>query len=106
MSFTTGGLFYQESVKLAGLYPDYRDWSRVKDVALSENLLQTRTESTARRLLPEITARLSRLTDIQLKLFADGSRSEQNYLLWLALCKRYSFIREFAVEILREKFFL
>jgi hypothetical protein len=34
----------------------------------------------------------------------DGTRSEHNYLLWLATCKRYSFIQEFAIEVLREKF--
>ena len=104
MSFTTGGLFYQESVNLTNLYFDKRNWSEVKEIALSDNLLQSRTKSTAQRILRETTSRLTLLTSNQLQLLADGSRSEQNYLLWLAACKRYSFIQEFAIEILREKF--
>ena len=94
MSFTTGGLFYQESVNLTNLYLDKRSWPEVKETALSDNLLQSRTKSTAQRILREITSRLSLLTDEQLQLLADGTRSEQNYLLWLAACKRYSFIQE------------
>ncbi len=104
MSFTTGGLFYQESVALAGIYLKANDWPAVKAAALSGNLLQARTKSTAQRLLREISARLMSLTTGQLQLLAEGSRSEQNYLLWLAVCKRYSFIKDFATEILREKF--
>jgi len=104
MSFTTGGLFYQESVTLTNLFFDKKSWSEVKETALSDNLLQSRTKSTAQRLLREITSRLSLLTNDQLQLLAEGTRSEQNYLLWLAVCKRYSFIQEFAIEVLREKF--
>jgi hypothetical protein len=104
MSFTTGGLFYQESVTLAELYLKIKSWTEVKKIALAENLLQTRTQSTAQRLASEITARLVRLTNGQLQLLATGSRSEQNYLLWLATCKRYAFISDFAREVLREKF--
>ena len=104
MSFTTGGLFYQESVNLTNLYLDKRNWQEVKETALFDNLLQARTKSTAQRILRETTLRLTLLTDSQLQLLADGTRSEQNYILWLAVCKRYTFIQEFAIEVLREKF--
>ncbi len=104
MSFTTGGLFYQESVSLTNLYLKIKNWPEVKETALANNLLQARTQSTAKRVLQEITSRLALLTDSQLKLLATGTRLEQNYLLWLAVCKRYAFIREFALEVLREKF--
>ncbi|RLB70496.1 MAG: DUF1819 domain-containing protein, partial [Deltaproteobacteria bacterium] len=100
MSFTTGGLFYQESVSLTNLYLKIKNWPEVKETALANNLLQARTQSTAKRVLQEITSRLALLTDSQLKLLATGTRLEQNYLLWLAVCKRYAFIREFALEVL------
>jgi hypothetical protein len=29
---------------------------------------------------------------------------EQKQLLWLAVCKRYAYIREFSVEVLNEKY--
>ncbi len=104
MSFTTGGLFYQESVKLTNLYLNKKNWPKVKEAALSNNLLQARTKSTTQRILREITARLILLTNDQLQLLADGTHAEQNHLLWLGVCKRYSFIQDFAVEVLREKF--
>lgn len=44
------------------------------------------------------------LTPLQLHLIVTGSRSEQQYLIWLAICKKHLFIREFAVEVIREKF--
>jgi hypothetical protein len=34
----------------------------------------------------------------------DGSRQEQNQILWLAVCKHYRIIYEFAIEVIREKF--
>ncbi len=44
------------------------------------------------------------LTPDQLDLLAEGSLEEQKQLLWVAICKRYLFVREFAVEVIREKF--
>jgi hypothetical protein len=34
----------------------------------------------------------------------EGTHAEQNYLLWLAICKRYRFIYLFATEVLHERF--
>ncbi|MCK4379078.1 MAG: DUF1819 family protein [Deltaproteobacteria bacterium] len=104
MSFTTGGLFYGESIKVAELYLDVRDWKKVKKRVLADNLLQTRTSSSAARIFREISSRITLLTEAQLNLLSGSARPEQNYLLWLAVCKRYSFIREFAIEVLRERF--
>jgi len=104
MSFTTGGLFYGESIKVAELYLDVQDWKNVAKRVLADNLLQARTSSSAVRIYREISARISLLTEGQLQFLAAATRPEQNYLLWLAVCKRYVFIREFAVEVLREKF--
>ena len=104
MSFTAGTLLYHESVKLAELYRDLQDWQIVKQRALDENLLQARTQSPAKRVCREVISRLKFLTDNERDLLLAGTRQEQNYLLWLAICKRYRFIRDFAVEVLREKY--
>jgi len=104
MSFTTGGLFYAESLNVVELYLGIRDWHETKSRILAENLLQSRTSGSAQRVCHEIISRLSLLTEDQLDFFAEASRREQNYLLWLAVCKRYALIREFAIEVLREKF--
>lgn len=104
MSFTTGGLFFNESLVVAELYNDIHEWQETRDKVLSENLLQARTESSAKRRAREICSRLKLLTEDQLQLLISGSPQEQQYLLWIAVCKRYSFIREFMVEVVREKY--
>jgi hypothetical protein len=102
MSFTTGGLFYTESLSLLDLYQG--DWVRVYAQALEKNTLQTRVESTAKRVLREIIGRLKTLTDEELELLGVGSAGEQKYLLWLGVCRRYVFIHEFASEVIRERY--
>jgi hypothetical protein len=104
MTFATGGLLYRESLVVAGLYGELGEWDAVKDRILSANLLQIRTPSGARRIYQEVSLRLMRLAPGEMALFLRGSRQEQCYLLWLAVCKRYRFVHDFAVEVLREKF--
>ncbi|MBF0105034.1 MAG: DUF1819 family protein [Deltaproteobacteria bacterium] len=104
MSFTTGGLFYNESVKIAVLYLKIKDWAEVRDEVLFINLLQQRTENAAIRMCREIISRLKLLTDEQIGILVDGNRQDQQYMLWVSVCRRYRFIYEFAVEVVREKF--
>lgn len=104
MSFTTGGLFHRESVKLAVLYLDLGDWNSLRDKVVSENLLQTRTLNTLKRVCREVISRLRTLSPGELEFLVEGSHQEQAYLLWLAVCRRYRFIADFAVEVLRERY--
>lgn len=102
-SFTTGGLLYQESVKFAALFIELGNWNLVRDVAVEQNLLQSRTVKSSVRLGQEICSRLKTLREKELNLLVDGTVKDKGYILWLALCRRYKFIRDFAVEVLREK---
>src|SRR5687767_6629690 len=104
LSFTASGLAISESVTIAGIYMTYKDWEQTKTAIKQGNLLQSRTNSRTVRLTREIIQRLSLLSYDQIELLAEGNRSEQKYLLWLAVCKTYSLIKEFAVEVLHEKF--
>jgi hypothetical protein len=70
----------------------------------SDNLLQVRTASAALRISKEIVSRLELLTISELECIVDGSIRERSYLLWSATCRRYDFLRDFAVEVLREYF--
>ena len=47
---------------------------------------------------------MQELTQAQIELLVNGSRIDQNLLLWLASCKRYQFLAEFAREVLHDKF--
>ena len=105
MSFTTGGLFHHESVNLAVLYLDSKDWNAVRKKVLAENLLQTRTLSTLKRVCREVISRLKTLDAGELELLVATNPREQGYLLWLAVCRRYGFIADFAVEVMRERYF-
>lgn len=104
MSFTTGSLFHRESVQLAALYLDLGDWNAVRDKVITDNLLQTRTLNTLKRVCREVISRLKTLSQGELELIVDGYHQEQGYLLWLAVCRRYSFIADFAAEVLRERY--
>lgn len=102
MSFSTGGLFLRESVEVASLYQSSDGWVQVKQQARLGNTLQTRTTASSTRAIREVVLRLQTLSPAELDLLLDGSPQEQSQLLWVAICRTYPFIREFALEILRE----
>lgn len=103
-SFTTGSLFHRESVKLAALYLELGDWNAVRDKVISNNLLQTRTLNTLKRVCREVISRLKTLSIEELDFLVEANPQEQGYLLWLATCRRYRFIADFAIEVLRERY--
>ena len=104
MSFSTGGLFSRESVTLSMIFLEIGNWDTVRDKVLTENLLQTRTLTSAQRVCREVISRLKTLNPSELDLLVRGTSQEQGYLLWIAVCRCYKFIADFAVEILRERY--
>ena len=104
MAFSTGGLFLHESVMLAELYILHRQWDLVRAQAFSRNLLQTRTLTSAQRVYREVSARLKTLHPDELAILVQGSPPEQAQMAWVSVCRRFAFIAEFAVEVLREHF--
>ncbi|MBF0105435.1 MAG: DUF1819 family protein [Deltaproteobacteria bacterium] len=104
MSFTTGGLFYNESIKIVSVFLQIHDWDAVREKVLIDNLLQTRTIAAAKRICREIVFRLRLLSDEEIRLLVEGSRQDQVQVLWVAVCRRYKLIKEFMVEVVREKY--
>lgn len=104
MSFTTGGLLSQESEKVGSLYLELGDWILVRNRALELGLMQTRMQSSAKRIYREVSARLQTLTDDEIELLVNGSDRQRIDLLWLAVCCRYAFIWDFSVDVIREHF--
>lgn len=102
-SFTTCALRRLESLKLVALHQRVSDWKIVRETVMSENTLQQRTERSRKRLYSELQSRLMMLSSTEQNLLASGTDTEQRQLLWLAVCRRYTFIHDFAVEVLREK---
>lgn len=91
-------------MKLAVLFLELSDWNAVREEVLSENLLQARTISTLKRVCREIVSRLKTLDPNEIDLLVNGCAQEQGYLLWIAVCRRYEFIADFAIEVVRERF--
>lgn len=104
MSFTTASLLSHESILVAELFADVGDWDEVRRRVLAENRLQMRTSNSSKRVFSEIASRLKQLTSAQMTYLLAAGRREQNYLLWLAYCKRYRFVYDFAVEVVQEKY--
>ncbi len=104
LSFTAGGLLSREAAVLAPTYAEQRDWGKVRDLAVKENLLQARAYRTGVRLVRETVNRLSELSDHEVEILADLTASERGHLMWSAACHRYDLIGEFAEEVLRERF--
>lgn len=59
--------------------------------------------ATGRRMLIELKKRLGTLTLDQLSLLVHGDLRSQKQLALLAVCKAYPFIRDFILEVVREK---
>ena len=104
MSFTTGTLLQRESEIIIRLYCQSGEWDAVRQIVIAENRLQMRTLNASKRIFQEISSRLRLLNPPQQQLLLDGSYQEQKHLLWLAVCRRYRFIYDFAVAVIREKF--
>ncbi|WP_444962856.1 DUF1819 family protein [Nocardiopsis sp. M1B1] len=106
LSFTSGALLAREAVIVAPLYLETRDWGAVREQLRAENLLQARTTSSGVRLAREVAQRLAVLTYSELELLRDASPSERGHLMWVAACRRYALIGDFAEEVVRERFLL
>jgi Putative inner membrane protein (DUF1819) len=102
-SFLAGALYLPESVAVADLFRTHGDWREVARFAAAGNHLRTRTAATRTRVLREIRYRLQQFTPGELEFFCDADSHDQRQLLFIAICQRFQFIREFVEEILRPK---
>lgn len=103
LSFTTGGLFRSEAPPIARHYLASRDWVATRNQIRSGNLLQVRTAAAALRISKEVVARLEQLDTDELTFLSHCGLRDGGYLLWVAACRRYTLIRDFAEEVLRER---
>lgn len=67
------------------------------------NELGNGKSATGKRMLAEFNKRLSLLTMKEMKILLDGDLTSQKQIAFLSVCKVHAFIRDFTVEVLREK---
>jgi hypothetical protein len=106
LSFTTGGLFINESEDAARRYLQSGNWKAVRAEVRAENALQVRTAAAALRISQEIVARMQTLSTEEITFLFECSANDRAHLLWSAVCRRYTLVQEFARDVLREHFVL
>lgn len=105
MSFTSGGLFLNESITVAGFHLPGENWHDTLVRSLEGGATSLPKKASNRRTLREIINRLSTLSEAEVNFLKDeAERQEQQYLLWIATCRAYRFVREFAVEVICDRY--
>lgn len=104
LSFTTGRLFLQHASLASAMHGRLHDWSKVRAALNADNLLQTRASRSATRMGGELIQRLQELTESEVAILAVAIGEERAHLMWVATCRRYALIAEFAEEVLRERY--
>jgi hypothetical protein len=104
MAYTACSLVASETIKVAQLYIEKKDWKEVSRYAFENNVLQYRTENALKRTLSEIVSRLKVISEDAIELLVSGTTYEQNQILWFMTCVRYEFIYDFAIEVIKEKY--
>lgn len=76
------------------------DLNVVKESGVVFSSVKTRTSD---REFREIRKRLEKLTPEQINILINGDLISQKQIAFLAVCKRYGFIRDFTIEVIRNK---
>ena len=95
-SFTASSLRLNEMLIVANAYQKGIEVDYVNDLGAGKS-------STGKRMLSEFKKRLSHLTKLQIDILLNSDLVTQKQLALVAICKSYAFIKEFIVEIVREK---
>jgi len=105
MSFALGGLFLNESLDVARLHIASTSWPETLLRALKAGIVKLPKEASQRRTLREIINRLSTLSTNEIVYLTNfAGRADQQALLWLATCRAYRFVREFATDVLQDRY--
>ena len=104
LSFTTMSLNVYETQEVAKLFLKHQSWDEVRKIIIDENYLQKSAMSTLKRQFIEIRKRINNLTEEELEYLAQNDY-EAKYVVMLSAFKTYKMIYDFAVEVMREKYF-
>lgn len=105
MSFGVGGLLLNESIEVARQRIGGSSWDAVMAHGIAAGTTSLPKAQSRRRMLREVINRLSSLSAPELEfLVNDADRAEQAALLWVAACRTYRFVREFAIEVVCDRY--
>ena len=103
-SFTAVGLAPVMMQEVAALYLDCGSAEATYARIVRENTLKCRTVSALRRIAAELVLRLKKLSPEELARFVENRLDERSVFAWLAVCRAYDLVGDFAVEALHEAY--
>ena len=102
-SYTAATLMLHETDEVMKRYLEYKDWDKVKDLVIEENIMQKQSVSSRKRVFIEIKRRIESLTSSQLEFVNEANSSDIRNLVFLSILKTYRFIFEFMAEVISKK---
>ncbi|QKF77454.1 DUF1819 family protein [Arcobacter defluvii] len=102
-SYTAATLMLHETDEVMKKYLEYKDWEKVKDLVVEENIMQKQSVSSRKRVFAEIKRRIESLTSQQLEYVNEANSSDIRNLIFLSILKTYRFIYEFMAEVISKK---
>ncbi|MCW5723055.1 MAG: DUF1819 family protein, partial [Devosia sp.] len=98
MSFGVGGLMLNESIVIAQAYQPGENWASARERLLAQGASSLPKLASQTRALREVYDRIGHLSDAERHyLSVEADRAEQQAMMWLAVCRTYRFVHEFAV---------
>lgn len=102
-SYTAATLMLHETDEVMKKYLEYKDWDKVKNLVVEDNIMQKQSVSSRKRVFAEIKRRIESLTSQQLEYVNEANSSNIRNLIFLSILKTYSFIYEFMTEVISKK---
>ena len=102
LSYAVYSLRLNEMVKVANyaLENDIKDLEKVRD---AEIMLGSVKSISFEKTFYQVRKRVETLTRAQLEILAHGDLLSQKQIAFLSVCKCYSFVKDFAIEVIRDK---
>lgn len=102
LSFTVASLRLNEMVKVAQYVREY-DVLDLKQVKNADIIFSGMKSLTLEKTFYQLRKRIETLTPAQIEILANGDLISQKQITFLSVCKCYSFIKDFTIEIIRDK---
>lgn len=103
LSFTSGGMFLDESAQAIRFYGQLQDWDKVRQALVDEQVISYKTLSSATRLSREIILRLQTFQNNEIEFLLNADLQERRALMWVAICRTYRIIPDFVRSVLTER---